>query len=139
MSNIKGLVDVTTGQEVDPDARYLQSIVGYRSMIDVNSVPVVILTPNTIHLVLKATYQGLKLPQTCVKGTIFKVVGMGEGLWGIQQFAGQQIIMGDYPTTVGTNGAIQATYKRDTVDLLCVVADTTFLVINSTGNISVIQ
>ena len=78
------------------------------------------------------------LPSTCAVGKIVRVVGKGAGLWKVAQNAGQIIYFGDQNTTSGTAGYIAAKYRYDTVEMLCITADTTFLVIGNIGNLDVI-
>ncbi len=84
----------------------------------------------------------LTLPVTCLQGSIIEVAGGVNGgattSWQIAQNSGQSINIGARSTTVGTGGSLTATSQFDAVRLLCVVANTTFVVLSSEGNITVV-
>lgn len=80
----------------------------------------------------------LTLPSTAAIGKVVRVTGKGNGGWRISQNASQIINFNSTSTTAGTGGYIASTYLRDAVELVCVVADTQFNVISSTGNITVV-
>ena len=84
-----------------------------------------------------ATLVTLTLPATAAQGTVIWVAGNGTGLWNIAQNAGQSINFGNDTTTVGVTGSLSSTQSYDTVQLLCVVTNTTWNVITSMGNITV--
>ena len=70
------------------------------------------------------------LPAVIAYGKIIRIVGNGLALWRIAQRAGQQIHFGAIDTTVGTSGYIESSGTYDAVELLCVVPNTEFTVIN---------
>lgn len=78
------------------------------------------------------------LPTTAAVGKIVRVAGKGAGLWRIAQNASEQIHFGSSSTTVGVGGYIEATNRRDAVELICVVADTEWSVLSSIGNITIV-
>jgi hypothetical protein len=81
----------------------------------------------------------MTLPVTAAFGTILFVVGNGAGGWKIAQHAGQNIRLGSAgSTTVGTGGSLASTNQYDSIQLLCVVADTTWNSISMDGNITII-
>ncbi|MBS0625697.1 MAG: hypothetical protein JSS32_06575, partial [Verrucomicrobia bacterium] len=94
------------------------------------------MTVNSGYLADNAGLVTLTLPATSPIGTNIVVVGFGTGGWTIAQNAGQSIRFGTMSTTVGTGGSLSSTNQYDTVYLLCTVADTTFNVIKSIGNIA---
>lgn len=65
---------------------------------------------------------------SAVVGAIFTISGLGAAGWRVSQSAGQQIIVGSTATTVGTGGYIQSTNQYDSVEIVCIVAGTTFSV-----------
>jgi hypothetical protein len=77
----------------------------------------------------------LTLPATAAYGTIFAVGGVGAGGWQIAQNASQTVYYGDSVTTTGVTGYLASTKAHDVVYLLCITADTDFLVTNSVGNL----
>lgn len=78
----------------------------------------------------------LTLPATIAKNKTVRMVGKGTGGWKIAQNANQVIHFAGYDTTTGTGGNIASTDKSDSVELLCTVANTEFVVISSQGNIT---
>lgn len=78
----------------------------------------------------------LSLPATAAVGTIIEVVLAGATSWTLTQAAGQQVFMGNTSNTLGATGTTASTAAGDSVRLLCTVADTTWYVISSIGNIN---
>lgn len=76
------------------------------------------------------------LPTLAGIGDEFRVAG-NIGLWIIAQNAGQTIQFGNIYTTSGVGGSLVATNHGDCIELVCIVANTTFAVISSMGNITV--
>jgi hypothetical protein len=79
----------------------------------------------------------LTLPATAVQGSIIRIAGQGAGGWSIVQNTGQLINFGSSPTTI-TTGSLSSTNRFDAVELLCTVANTTFNVLSSQGNLTVV-
>lgn len=77
------------------------------------------------------------LPTTIAVGSMVAVAGQGAGGWKIAQNAGQQINLGNLPTTVGVGGSLQSTNQYDNIKLMCIVANTTFTAFPPQGNITV--
>jgi hypothetical protein len=77
------------------------------------------------------------LPATAAFGTTIRVAGYGAGGWKIAQNAGQEISFNASTTTTGVTGYLSSTLASDSVELICVVADTTFKAVSSLGNITV--
>lgn len=80
----------------------------------------------------------LTLPTTAAQFTKLKVAGNGAGGWTIAQNAGQSINFSSLTTTVGAGGSLSSINQYDAVEIICVVADTTWNVISSMGNITVV-
>lgn len=78
------------------------------------------------------------LPATAPVGSLLEIVGMGAGGWRLAQGAGQQVVFGSISNTSGTGGQLNSTHQRDAIRLVNIVADTTWQVISSVGNIDVI-
>lgn len=78
------------------------------------------------------------LPATCALGLRVRVAGKGAGGWTIAQNAGQTIHFGNQDTTTGAGGSLSSTNQYDSIDLLCITADTDFLAISSIGNMTVV-
>jgi Repeat of unknown function (DUF5907) len=75
------------------------------------------------------------LPTTAGIGTVIKMTGIGAGGWRIAQNASQIIHFGNVDTTTGVTGRISSTHRRDSVDLICVVANLEWNLVSSQGNI----
>jgi len=80
----------------------------------------------------------LTLPETAVVGKVIRVSGLGAGGWRIAQNALQKITFGPDTTTTGTGGYLEYTLATDAVELLCTVTNTTFNVLSSLGNITIV-
>jgi len=75
------------------------------------------------------------LPDTAAVGSVVKVAGLGAGGWVVAVNSGEAINFGNVTTTT-TTGTLASTNRYDAVELLCVVADTTWNIVNSIGNIT---
>lgn len=80
----------------------------------------------------------ITLPTTFAVGDVVVVIGKGAGGWKVGQPAGDNIQFGDLATTAGTGGSLQSTNQYDCVELIGIVANTTWAVHNSQGNITVV-
>lgn len=82
------------------------------------------------------------LPATAAVGDIVAVQGAGAGGWRIAQNASQVIkwsdngVVGTDQTTTGTGGRLDSSDAFDSVELICVIANTTWAVRNAKGNIT---
>ena len=80
----------------------------------------------------------MTLPTTVALGTTITVVGFTATGFVIVQSAGQQVLFGNQSTTSGAGGSISSTNARDNIKLLCVVANTTFVVLSGVGNLTIV-
>ena len=78
------------------------------------------------------------LPLTAAFGTVIQISGFSSGGWTLAQNAGQSINFGSLTTTTGAGGSLSSSNKNDYVRLLCVTANTTWNVIGSIGNITIV-
>lgn len=78
----------------------------------------------------------LSLPASAAIGTIIEVVLAGATSWTLTQAAGQQVFMGNTSSTLGATGTTASTAAGDSIRMVCTVADTTWYVISSIGNIN---
>jgi stage V sporulation protein SpoVS len=85
-----------------------------------------------------ATLVTMTLPATAAIGSIVQVQGAGSGLWTIAQNALQSISFNSVTSTVGTGGSVSSTSQYDSITLICITANTTWAVNQSTGNLSVV-
>lgn len=80
----------------------------------------------------------LTLPATAAVGEIIEVSGKGAGGWLVAQNSGQAIHFGNTNTTTGVAGSLASTNRYDTVKLLCITANTDFIVLSNIGNLTVV-
>jgi hypothetical protein len=85
----------------------------------------------------KAGTLALALPAVAAVGSIIEVTGMNNALgWEVTQAAGQQIFIGTASTTIGVAGSLASSATRDSIRMVCIIANTTWNVISSIGNIT---
>lgn len=77
------------------------------------------------------------LPVTAVLGSTLAIEGLGAGGWTLVENALQTIIFGNQAATI-TTGSISSTNRYDGCELVCVVADTTWKIKQSIGNLTVV-
>lgn len=76
------------------------------------------------------------LPAEAPQFSVIRVVGKGAGGWKVAQNAGQTIHFDGDDTTTGSDGYLASQGTFDCIDLLCITADTDFIVTSSIGNIT---
>lgn len=76
----------------------------------------------------------LLLPATSNVGDTIDVCLVGSTGWTITQGAGQQIKMGNLSSTVGVGGSLSSTQQGDTITMVCLTTNLTWVVISSMGN-----
>ena len=74
------------------------------------------------------------LPLTAIMGTTIEIVAQGTGGFQILQNAGQSVSFSSEATTVGVAGSISSSFINDTLRLLCVTDNLTWIVVSSMGN-----
>ena len=93
---------------------------------------------NNVYTASNAGVVTITLPTTAAYGTTIEVgTGSTAGGWVVAQNASQNIILGNTTSTTGTGGSLASTLQGDMVELLCIVADTTWQVRNCVGNLTV--
>lgn len=75
------------------------------------------------------------LPNSSTVGDILAIVGRGTGGWKISQGAGQTIHFESNDTTTGTSGSLTSQTRYDCVEMICIIANTDWVVRTSQGNI----
>lgn len=78
------------------------------------------------------------LPTTAAFGSVIRIAGKGAGGWLVAQNADELIHFGTSTTTTGAGGSLASTEVNDAIELVCIVADTEWMVISSIGNITVV-
>jgi hypothetical protein len=78
------------------------------------------------------------LPDTAIVGTEIKITNIGAGLPVLAQNAGESVHFTASTTTVGVGGSLTAIDQFSSLELVCVVADTEWNVLSSTGNWTIV-
>ena len=91
---------------------------------------------NNGYIANNASLVTITLPPTAAVGSVVEVTGKLGG-WKIVYGTGDIIHFGNLDTTV-TTGYLQSTLVRDSISLVCVVADTEWNVVSSIGNITIV-
>lgn len=78
------------------------------------------------------------LPAVVAVGDTMRITGINAGGWTVAQNAGQTVHFGISSTTTGVGGSLASTATRDSIELVCVVANTDFNVTSSVGNITIV-
>lgn len=76
------------------------------------------------------------LPTTIAVGQRVSISGGISTSWNIIQGTSQLIHFGSVTTTTGAGGSISSTNEYDQIDLICIVANTTFAVRSCLGNLT---
>ena len=95
------------------------------------------LVPNTKYLVASASLCTLTLPTMSAIGDAIVIAGSSGG-WTVAQNAGQNITWGDTTTMTGVTGSISSTLNTDGCTLICDVANTTWVVTQTQGNMDLV-
>ncbi len=77
------------------------------------------------------------LPAAANIGDMFIVTGYSS-LFQIQQNAGQKIYLGSQTTSLGVGGSLSSTMVKDHVEIVCVIANLEFKVVDSIGNLTIV-
>lgn len=81
----------------------------------------------------------LALPAVASVGDTIKVTGINTALgWQITQAVGQAIRIGASTTTTGVSGSLASSAIRDSIEMICIVANSTWQVVSCLGNITVV-
>jgi len=80
----------------------------------------------------------LTLPATASIGDFVEINGKGSGLYTIAQASGQIIHFGNLASTSGAGGSVSSTLQYDCIRLRCITANTTWVVVSSVGNFTVV-
>lgn len=79
----------------------------------------------------------LALPAAAVVGDTIYVVLRGGTSYSITQASGQQIFFGNTNTTSGAGGSLASSAAGDSIRMVCSATNTTWVVIDSVGNLTV--
>lgn len=93
-------------------------------------------TANCSYIANNASRVVFTLPTTAAVGSRFEVIGKGSGGWSVAQNAGQSIRYDGVETTAGTADGIQSNETTACAELVCVIADTTWQVVDRNANLT---
>jgi hypothetical protein len=93
---------------------------------------------NSGYITNNASLVTVTLPSTAAIGSTVRIVGLGAGGWKIAQAASQLVHFGSSVTTTGTGGSLASTNQYDAVELVNIVANTTWAVVSSQGNLTIV-
>lgn len=79
-----------------------------------------------------ASLQTFTIPATAAVGDTFLIAGFGTGGWVLQANAGQTVRVGNVVTS--TAGTIASSDQGDIIEIVCAVANTSFIAISVWGN-----
>jgi len=77
------------------------------------------------------------LPTIAALGDSLEIASINAGGWTVAQNAGQDIRVGNQVTTTGVGGSLASLAIGDTIQMICSVANTSFVVAHMLGNITV--
>lgn len=97
------------------------------------------LVKNNGYIANKAGLLTMTLPVVAAVGDTFRITGINTAVgWRIAQNGGQTIYFVGSASTTGAAGYLESTAIRDSAEIVCVVANTDFNVISSTGNLTIL-
>lgn len=103
-----------------------------------NPAPSAALFPGANYVPDYSSLVTFTLPTSSSFGDTYQILGKGAGGWRIAQNAGQNIQFGNISTTLGTGGSLSSTNQYDAITLVCTVANTTWGITSSVGNITIV-
>lgn len=89
---------------------------------------------NTGYIISNASQTTVTLPATAAEGSVIAIAGKGAAGWIMQANSGQTIHIGNQVTS--TAGALTSTNQWDCVEIVCVTADTVWVVRDMMGNLT---
>lgn len=90
---------------------------------------------NNGYIISNASQTTVTIPATAAEGSVFAVQGKGAAGWILRMNTGQVCHLGSSATT--SAGSLTSTNQWDSVQIVCVTANTTFAVISVIGNLTV--
>lgn len=89
---------------------------------------------NTGYIISNASQTTVTLPATAAEGSVIAIAGKGAAGWIMAANTGQTIKLGDQTTT--SAGSLTSTNLYDCIEVICIVANTTWVARNVIGNIT---
>jgi len=107
-------------------------------IVNQNSSSVTMVAGSAYYINNGASLVTLTLPTTAAQGDTFIIVGGSSGGWKIAQNANQTINLNSTPTTTGITGSLASTNQYNCITVRCTTANTTFVVSDCSGSITVV-
>ncbi len=138
IAGINGTVVTPAGNVVINSSGQLGTIAGTPTTWTVVTGLTQAAAVNSGYIANNAGVVTITLPTTAAVGTILEITGMNNATgWKIAQSAGQQVFFGTTQTTLGAAGFLQSTATRDSIRMVCIIANLTWNELSSSGNITV--
>jgi len=101
-----------------------------------SAVPTIsqLMLPNGNYYTQNSSLTTMTLPVNAPSGSTLNIAGAGSGKWTLAQNANQSVNFEGQTTTTGTGGSIAATNQYDVLSLLCLTANTQWVVTSGIGN-----
>jgi hypothetical protein len=90
---------------------------------------------NQGYIISNAGQTTVTIPATAAEGSVFAISGKGAAGWILQMNTGQTCHFGNVATT--SAGSLTSTNLYDCVQIVCVTANVTFVVLSAQGNLTV--
>lgn len=91
-------------------------------------------TANSGYVISNASQTTVTLPATAAVGSVVAIAGKGAAGWIMAANTGQTIHIGNQATSV--TGSLTSSNQWDSIEVVCVTANTTWVVRNMMGNIT---
>lgn len=115
--------DTLVGIRSGVNTRFTAPIFGSQTTIVIT--PTQAMASNTVYIVDDpASLVTLTLPAVSAVGDRISVIGQSVDGWIIAQSPGQQIQVSPQQTTLGATGTLASTNQYDSINLICIVANT---------------
>jgi hypothetical protein len=89
---------------------------------------------NQGYIISNASQTTVTIPNTAAEGSTFQIAGKGAGGWIMQMGTGQTLHFGNVASS--SAGTATSGNQYDSISIVCVTANTTFVVIAAQGNIT---
>lgn len=93
---------------------------------------------NTGYIVTAGSNIDMTLPSSAPVGSLISIIRLGAGDYTVKQPAGVQVQFGNMATTLGIGGSLASMNIGDALTLLCTIEDTTWGVLSSVGNFTIV-
>lgn len=94
------------------------------------------ITNGVTYIANRGTSIAFLLPVTASVGHFIKIIGKGAGAYTIAQNASQTVHQGASNTTTGVVGVTTATQRYTSMHLVCITADTDWVIVDSSGTLT---